>query len=276
MTDVKQPEGGDAHAHAADDGRDAVPGAAHPVTTPTTGPSREWLTRMGDAEEGLAVSAGVRGPTPAPVQQAVERMRYDAHASQSSDGRVVVGQDDLDTVLAALAEAQRERDNAMGHAKQEGELRDAAEAELATLRVRKDSATCVAALQVLTAERDAAQADAAKLREALCGVMSDLDPSDWGDHVSDGILTIVVEERHADAAFAALAAPPSTAAMSETDLLLKIRASTAATTLREMLLRAALDGCGAIGYGSDEANMDVATDIVDRILGSTAATPEGK
>jgi len=114
----------------------------------------------------------------------------------------------------------------------------------------------------MTAPRELAEAVARLTEKFVTGIGGDLPrPS------------IMVDVR---LVLAALAAPPSTAAMSETDLLLKIRASTAATTLREMLLRAALDGCGAIGYGSDEANMDVATDIVDRILGSTAATPEGK
>jgi hypothetical protein len=45
--------------------------------------------------------------------------------------------------------------------------------------------------------------------------------------------------------------------------------------IRQLMLRAALDGCNAIGYGSDEANMDVATDIVDRILaGDSQETPK--
>jgi hypothetical protein len=40
--------------------------------------------------------------------------------------------------------------------------------------------------------------------------------------------------------------------------------------LEPLILRAALDGCAAIGYGSDEANLDVATDIMDRLLSAAA------
>jgi hypothetical protein len=114
--------------------------------------------------------------------------------------------DDFAVVEAALAEAQREND-----AWRDGSM----QAVDMTIHER-------------IRERDAAQAEAAKFREALAGVMSDLDQNDWRDMVSDRILTIVVEERHAEAAFAALAGQGTTESFSETDALLRIRALSAA------------------------------------------------
>ena len=88
---------------------------------------------------------------------------------------------DLRLVLAALAEAQRERD----------------EARLAATRWREGGGHIEAARVELLVERDAAQAEAAKLRDQIRG---------WHDRMRYDVNTIAGEMR------AVLAAPPSTAA----------------------------------------------------------------
>jgi hypothetical protein len=185
---------------------------------------------------------------------------------------------------AALAEAQRERDEMERERNAEGErVADAFEARLGKFYAThggdgylggegEDSGDpadwCAAMAEHVCVQfidqRDAAQAEAANMRPVIEAAIAwlDSDAGIFGDTLS--------KLNDAVRAYRALAAPPSTAA-----------------TLRDMLLNAAEQGYmgGAMFADEDERGNTTLLDesqrslcvaIVDRILGSTAATPEGK
>jgi hypothetical protein len=134
---------------------------------------------------------------PRELAEAVARLDDMLHGNTRYDDgspAVTVKVSDLRLVLAALAEAQRERDHA------------------------ERTLLSMASVHNRLA---AAQGEAAKLREALARAQWQV----------NGTCVVCRQPIHTEDCVvgAALAAPPSTAAMSETDLLLKIRASTAAT-----------------------------------------------